>query len=206
MYTNRFAFRDGHAAVFFTALCCSTMAPASDVVVGYDFDDAAGAFEEAPDAVVSTLAALPWFDARGSLTNFAGNPGRALAAKTFLAGNALTLILNVAPGFTADLDGYSFDHMASSSGPSDWEFEINGAAVAAGTTSTSFVTETGALSMSGIAGTIVVDLAGFGATSNSGTYRLDNFVLTGEVTPVPIVPGIILLGSALAFVPLRSRR
>ena len=187
-----------------TTYCNITLA--STTIVGYDFEDLSGAFENAPEISISTVEPTPWFDLRGSLTDFTGNPGRALAARTFLDGNTMMLVLNVLPGFSAQLDGYSFDHLASASGPMNWELEINTTPIASGATSTSFTNVSGALSLTDITDSITVELFGSAASSNSGTYRLDNFVLSGTVTPVPLAPSILLFGSALAFVSTRLKR
>lgn len=149
---------------------------------------------------------MPWFDAQGSLTSFGGNPGRALAARTFLDGNALILVVNVLAGFSIDLDSYTFDHQASASGPMNWDLKINGVPITSGPTTTSFTGVSGELSLHGITDPIIVELFGSGAPSNSGTYRLDNFALTGSVTTVPLAPGIVLLGSGLAFLSRRLKQ
>ncbi len=208
MYTNRFDIRQIHMAVFFAAVFCADIAPASTTIISYDFEDPSGVFENEPETVVSGIDALAWFDRHSSLTNFTGNPssGRALAARTFLEGNTLTLILDVAPGFSTNLDGYSFDHLASASGPVIWDLKVNAIHIAAGNTSTSFSNVNDDLALSDITNRITVELSASGATSNSGTYRVDNFVLTGTVTPVPIAPGIVLFASALAFMPARRKR
>lgn len=206
MYTKQFSSRYVRSAIFLAAVSCSNPAPASTIVVSYDFEDPAGVFENAPATAVPGIDALPWFDQRDSLSDFSGNPGRAIAARSFLAGNTLTLILNLSPGFRASLDGFSFDHLASSSGPATWDLKINAVPIASGDTSSAFTSVAGALSLDNITETIMVELSGFDASSNAGTYRVDNFVLTGTVVPVPIGPGILLLGSALAFMAPRRKR
>ena len=137
MYTKQLKVHYVRSAVFLTALFCSNLAPASSVVIGYDFEDIVGVFENSPATALPGIDALPWSDQHGSLTNFSGNPGRAIAARTFLDSNTLTLIVNVASGFRAMLDGYSFDHLASSTGPATWEFRINAVPIANGDTARS---------------------------------------------------------------------
>ena len=206
MYTNHFRSRNIQSAIFIAAITFSNITQASTTIVSYDFEDAAGLFENAPATSIPEVEPLQWFDARDSLTNFSGNPGKALAARTFLDGNTLTLVVNVVPGFSVQLDGYSFDHLASASGPMNWDLKINAIPIAGGTTSTSFTTVGGALSSDGFTNSITVELSGFAASSNSGTYRLDNFALSGSVTPVPLAPGFVLFGSGLAFLSTRLRR
>jgi hypothetical protein len=64
----------------------------------------------------------------------------------------------------------------------------------------------GIFSLTGITDTITVALSGYNATSNSGTYRLDNFSLTGAVSSVPLAPGVIFMSSGLAFLLARLKR
>ena len=206
MYTKQFYLFPVYSAILIAAIAYTNLALASTAIVTYDFEDSAGAFENAPAILLPGIGALPWSDLRGSLSNFSGNPGRAIAARTFLDGNTLVLTLNVAPGFSADVDGFSFDHLASASGPANWDLKINTTPIASGETSTTFETISGLLNLENITDTITVALSGFGATSNSGTYRLDNFVLSGAITPVPIAPAIVLLGSALALMAARVKR
>ncbi len=206
MYTKFFKARNTHAAIFFAAITYCNTTLASTVVVGYDFEDPTGSFENAPETSIIGVDPEPWFDVQGSLTDFTGNPGRALAARTFLEGNAMVLVVNVLPGFSAMLDGYSFDHLASASGPMNWQLKINDLPIVSGVASTSFTSVNGGLSLSDITDSITVELFGSAATSYSGTYRLDNFGLSGTVTPVPRAPSIVLFGSALAFVSSRLKR
>ena len=206
MYTNYFASVNIRSAIILaTFFYCNTLL-ASTTIVSYDFEDVAGSFENAPETSLPEVDPLPWFDVLGTLTNFTGNPGRALAARSFLDSNSILLVVNLLPGFSAHLDGYSFDHLASSSGPVNWDLKINDIPVASGLTSTSFSGASGELFLDDITGSFTVALSGSAATSNSGTYRLDNFVLSGTVTPVPLAPGIVLFGSALAFMSTRLRR
>jgi hypothetical protein len=206
MYTKQFYLFPVCSAIVFATVACTNPALASTAIVTYDFENSAGAFENTPEILVPGVAALPWSDLRGSLSDFSGNPGRAIAARTFLDGNTLMLILDLAPGFSADLDGFSFDHLASASGPANWDLKINTTAIANGDTSTTFENVSGALSVDNITDSITVALSGSGATSNSGTYRLDNFVLSGTITPVPLAPAFVLLGSALALMAARVKR
>ena len=206
MYTKRFKSRYTTSAFFLATIAYCNITAASTTIVSYDFEDTAGSFENAAETSISEVEPSPWIDVHGSLTSFGGNPGRALAARTFLDGNTLILVMNVLTGFSIDLDGYSFDHQASASGPTSWDLKINGVPINSGATTTSFTNVSGGLALHDLTDPIVVELFGFAASSNSGTYRLDNFVLTGSVTPILIVPGIVLFGSGLAFLTTRLKR
>ena len=179
--------------------------PASSTpVVGFDFDGAGGVFELSPDTLAPGLAAAPWSDLDGVFSSVAGNPGLALSSRSFHDGNSLLFALSVLPGYVLALDGFAFDQRASASGPSNWALSIAGAQVANGTTSTSFAGRSGMLGLSGLAGDVVIALSGTGASSSAGTWRVDNFSLTGAVSPVPLPPSLLLLlSSVLGLVGMR---
>ena len=205
MYTT-IKIRRALRAAFFTLVLSFAPAVYADVtLVTYDFDDANGEFENQAEILNANLAASAWSDLQGSLTSFTGDPGRALAARTFQTGNTLSLLIDIAPGSVVNLSAYAFDHLASSSGPSDWSLSINDALVSSGTTSTSFITQSATLDEISITDQIRIALSGSGASSNSGTYRIDNFVLNGTVSAVPIAPGFVLMFSALSLLPWRKR-
>ncbi|MBI5618936.1 MAG: hypothetical protein HY943_21890 [Gammaproteobacteria bacterium] len=197
------ALRRGPAAPIALALAAALtprISPAA-TVVGFDFDDAALQFENAPAFVAPDLGASAWTDLDGTLTNLGGNPGKALGAKSFNDGNTLQFTLTIAPGQALYLDGFGFDAQVSASGPKLWTLAIAGDAIASGTTATSFQSNGGNFAERRYTGPIEVALHGEGATSTSGTFRVDNFALSGRVAAVPVpaaawlalVPGASLL-------------
>ena len=182
------ALRRGLAAPI--ALACATAlashATAAATVVGFDFDDAALQFENAPAFVAPDLAASAWTDLDGTLTNLGGNPGKALGAKSFNDGNTLHFTVTIAPGQALHLAGFAFDSQVSASGPKLWTLSIAGDAIASGTTATSFQSYAGSFAERHYTGAIEIALHGEGASSTSGTLRLDNFALDGSVSAVPV--------------------
>ena len=187
-------------AVLAFVLCSTSFA--SPIVV-FDFDGADG-FENLPQLAADGFTVSPSSDFDGALTDFAGNPGRAIAARDWLDGNVLTFSLQMLPGFALRLDGFAFDQRASASGPLEWALAIAGTPLATGQTSLGFATHSGAFSPLTLAGLIPVELVAGGASSASGTWRVDNFVLTGQVealsVPEPqtwllLVAGLVMLTS-----------
>ncbi|MFT4561695.1 MAG: hypothetical protein ACI9BW_001437 [Gammaproteobacteria bacterium] len=193
------------AVVYATFPTCS---PASTDIVSFDFDDSNGSFENAPEILNFGLATLPWAVQRGTLTDFSGSPssGRAIGARSFVDGNSLIFELIVEHGFSASIDGYAFEHLASASGPSAWEFWIDGSVYSGGGLSGNYDLVNGALSLEDLTGSVFIAVAGSAASSNSGTYRLDNFVLTGTVSSVPLAPSLLLFGSGLSLLGFRLKR
>ena len=168
-------------------------------LVLFDFNDAANTLELTPEVIAPGVTASLFSDTAGTLTSGAGNPGRAVSARTWLDGNAWHFTLEPLPGYTLSLDGFSFDDLASGTGPKTWTLQIEGDSAATGATTTSvFGTHGGAFAPGSSTSPIGIALLGTGASSNSGTWRIDNFALTGVVAPVPVPAAFVLLLSGIA--------
>ncbi len=191
------------ARIFVAALFLVSSTSFATPIVVFDFDGPGGGFENAPELAAAGITINPWSDLDGTLTNFTGNPGRAVAARDWHDGNELGFAIQVLPGFALTLDGFAFDQRASSSGPLDWQLSIGGIPLTGGLTSLGFTSLAEPLSLSGLSGLIPVALFGSGASSASGTWRIDNFSLTGQLqtlsTPVPEPQSWLLLLGGLAL-------
>lgn len=181
-------------------------ATASSVLTSFDFDGETGDFTNGPDVVAAGLVVPGWYAATGSVSDFGGVEGRALAARNFAAGNALVLDVTIAPGFSVDLSAVGFDHVASASGPTQWTLHIAGADILGGSTPSSFERVDDMFDLGPLSGNLRIELRGLGASSNSGTYRVDNFSLSGSVSPVPLPGAIILAASVAGLLPLARRQ
>jgi len=206
MFTGILPRRGLAATVCGICLGVAQSATASSVLASFDFDADAGGFANGPDVVAAGLGVPGWYAATGSVADFAGVTGRALAARNFAAGNALVLEITVGSGFSATIDGVAFDHVASASGPTQWTLSINGTDVGGGTTPATFERYDDTLALGPLSGALRIELRGLGASSNNGTYRLDNFTLSGAVTPVPLAPALVFAGSVTALLPFARRR
>ncbi len=125
--------------------------------------------------------------------NFAaynGNTGKALCLNNSSGTPTITLTLNVAAGKEMNLTSMDFWTRRSSTGAENFTVSINGNAVASGTTGTTasfngpFAMSTSAM---GLTGTVTIEFALSGA-SGSGTYRIDDFTLVGQVTTIVGAP------------------
>ena len=114
------------------------------------------------------------------------NPGKALAATSWHDGNAFTFNFTIAPGERLDLTGFSFDEQSSNGnrglGPTAWDLSIDGTAIAQGaaTLGNPGGLQSGDFVLADLHGTVTVTLAATGALAEGATWRIDNFVLTGE--------------------------
>ena len=172
-------------------------APAqAETVLVYDFEDSNGDFDLNADLVASALDPAAWQVAASSIRDFSGNPGRAMASSGFSTGNTFLLNVAVEPGTVVQLSGFAFDQLASASGPASWQLEINGFEVASGATTGSFSTESALFDFAPLTDAFVIGLSGAGASSNLGTFRVDNFTLSANIQPVPLPASSGLLAAA----------
>ena len=167
------------------------------LLLSYDFEDGTGVFELVPEFADPAISAAIWSDDFDLLSEFAGNPGRALATSGFTNGNAFHLALSFQPGLAIAIEGIHFDLRASPSGPTSWQVLANGATLATGVVTTAFETVNLAIALAPTSAGLVIDLEAGGATSSAGTLRLDNVVLTGNVSAIALPPGFYLFATPL---------
>jgi uncharacterized protein (TIGR03382 family) len=196
-----------HAAMLslFTSLSAVALQVQAATLVAYDFDAPDGSFTTDVDAIAPTLGATPWQDLDGTLTSFAGNPGRAIGARSFDNGNSLRFTLQAAAGERFVLESLSFGQQASASGPKSWAARINGQLVASASTTSGFTAI--AIPLALAAGSLFeFSFDGFDASSGQGTWRIDNVVVTGSPAPVPVPAALPLFASGLLWLRARRRR
>ncbi|RME32394.1 MAG: hypothetical protein D6786_10640 [Gammaproteobacteria bacterium] len=203
--------------LFHLLLATAAGAQTTRTLLRYDFQAEIGGnllFENAPELIEPGLSAGGWLLRDGSL-DFSAGPGGSATDLAMLArswgaggtpGNRFSLELTIAPGRSLQLEGYSFSEQASGSGPSGWSLEIDGTPLASGPTATSFTTRAGALSLAPLQGTVLVTLAAQGASSDSGSWRIDEFTLDGNLSTVPLPASLTLLACALPLLGRRRQR
>ncbi|MGH8596284.1 MAG: hypothetical protein ACREXT_06470, partial [Gammaproteobacteria bacterium] len=177
----------------FMSMLCAPFAEAA-VIAHFDFEDSLGNFSNLAELTPPQMTVGVWSDADGTLgSSTTGNPGFAVSATSFKEGNAYLLTLTPAAGFKLALTGFSFDHRISSTGPTNWNLQLNGLSLGTGTTSASFKTDNLAFTTSGERDPLLLRLAGGGASSNAGTWRLDNVTISGNLAAVPLPASLWLL-------------
>lgn len=178
----------------------------ANVVLMYDFDDQNDQFELVPEFSDLALTPLEWTTQSTTLRDFGGNPGRAMASSGFSQANAFELVVNIGAGLQLTLDNVSFDQMASSSGPITWQLRINDELLATGPTSDAFSLESTNLQLDPLSESFTVSIFGHDAASNRGTFRLDNFALSGSLQAVPLPPALpLMVVSLLGLNAIRRR-
>ncbi len=193
VYTSYFyaADKDGADSEYVLFTITPPAESAGDLLARYDFDDGAGGFTNTPDATHSNLTATSYTSGRGVYTDAAGNPGRAISDTYWLAGtNYYHFSITIAPGYQASVTGMVLNSYRSSTGPTNWFLRYSGdgfaASVANGSQLTASVwgTNTAAINLNGLTGTVTFRIYGTNAASTAGTWRNDNVQFYGLVTAI----------------------
>lgn len=168
------------------ACSCFTLNASAITLATFDFSDDNGAFSPAPETLNAGIALTHWEDLDGTLTDYAGNPDRALGARDFLDGNGFLLTLVPQVGTEIQLQQVSFEHRASSTGPVRFMVFGSGIETYEGSTDTLF--QIANVAGDGLWQNSAVEILfwGDGASSNTGTWRIDNVLLEGDVRPSPV--------------------
>jgi hypothetical protein len=205
------------------ALVCAAGSAQAATLVNFTFNDGSTFVNPADTALNPDVTVLgQWTVRDGSLLalglNGQGGTGRAIGANSFgdntdgtPAGNVFSFQFTTTGKL--DLTAFSFWEQGSSGanglGPSAWTLSINGSQVATGaaTRGNPGGDQNGLLALTGLTGTVTVEIGASGAANNaSATWRVDNFVLQGTVQPVPLPATLPLLAAGAGLLALRRRR
>jgi len=158
----------------------------AETLLAFDFDTPDGAFDITPETASTAIIGTTWLDIDATLTDYTGNPGRALGARGFDDGNAFVLVVEIAPGAVLTLESLTFDQRASASGATALEVLLDDVSLSSNMTTTDYDTVAVDLAPRAITDIAFLEIAGSGASSAAGTFRIDNFALTGTVVPAPV--------------------
>lgn len=137
----------------------------------------------APTALDSHLSNSSWTTSYSSFIEFSGNSDKALSipGNSYPGNDTYTLTFDVAPGYMCDITGIDFWRQRSNSGPQNISITINGNSIGSFTVPTSgnFIGSQTVTNSNNLTGTITIVLTLSGATGAGGTFRIDDFTLTG---------------------------
>ena len=167
------------------------------VLAAFDFDGVGGTFDAGADTLHPAIVAAGFTDLAGTLADFAGVTGRALSASAFNNGNAITLTLVSDPGQLIVVERVRFAVRVSASGPNLWQMRVGDGLAQTGPATTAFTAFDVAFPALSGSGSLAIMLSGLGATATSGTLRLDDVIVEGMVSAVPLPPALVLAGVPL---------
>lgn len=181
------------------------------LLVSFTFDDSGGEFFNGPDFVAPGISsASPW-STSGTLRDFEGLSGNAIAHN---GNHTFQFEIVVEAGQVLELETVHFWARRSASGSPDWTLLVDGDLVLGETEMTSSTQghHVQPASLTGgpvdaLQGTLVFELQTANASSAQGTFRVDDFMIYGTVSPIP-EPGLsgLLLGLAVAALAVVRRK
>jgi hypothetical protein len=137
-----------------------------------------------PVILESHLSNLGWSNSKGTWTSYSGSSGQAIAMKNSSGTPIISLNISIDQGYELEITDFDFWMQRSVQGAQNWTLEINGNDAGNGTipTTGTFIGKTSvANTISDLTGTVSIGLLLSGA-SGSGTFRLDDFTLYGNIT------------------------
>jgi gliding motility-associated-like protein len=177
---------------------------ASAQVYLHDFGDANThpyPFNDAPVTLHPALSNSSWTNNTGNWLALLGSTGKGLGLNTAATGTGyFRLTFNVATGSTLSVTSFNFWRKRSPSAARNWAVTINGTSVGTGTvtntTGAAIGTQTLATPLTGLTGTVTVEIVVSNPPNGSGTFTIDDFRLNGTVTTSCNAPSITSVNPA----------
>ena len=140
-------------------------------------------YNDAPQTLAANLSTSSWTTSVAGFTTAAGATGLALVIANGTVGSSPTISLSFAvTSGSISISTITFWRQRSGTGPTNYSLSINGgSAVSSGTVPTVGAT-VGPISVvgyDGLTGTVTFTFTLSGATSSVGTFRFDDFAITG---------------------------
>jgi hypothetical protein len=138
----------------------------------------------APSTFAANLSNSSWTTSAAGWSGLTGSSGESLSLNNSSGTPTYTLTFDVAAGFQVEITHFNFWRVRSTTGAQNWAMTINGTSVGSGTVPTAGAalgSTAVSSARSGLTGSITIVLTMSGA-SGTGTFRLDDFTLTGSVT------------------------
>ena len=168
----------------FSLLFLATVFTAKAQIYSHNFGTttfSAHPYTVAPTILNPNLSNSSWTNSEGAWTSTTGASGQAIR---LTGGNStISLTFNINPLYKVDITSFNFWRVRNNAAASNWSMTINGINVGSGTTPTTGAAIGNtpvATAVSGLRGTVTVVISLTGATG-TGTFRLDDFTLNGNV-------------------------
>lgn len=180
--------------LFFFLLIVPISIKAQSTIYHHSFDtyQSAVPYTVAPTIAAPEISNSQWTNNTDTQTwnNALGITGNSLSADTN-PGNTtpltiFTLTFDVAVGQQLEVTSYEFGKIRSSFGAQNWTMYINGTMVGNGSLSNSWTNNTNSTVLApinGLTGTVTVSIEFNNHPTGSGSVRIDNFYLYGNLTP-----------------------
>jgi Secretion system C-terminal sorting domain len=178
-----------------------TTTKAAGIIYQYGFENLCGnlcttasPWTGTPDILATGLSSSSWATSyTGGFISYAGSCGGtscqalSISHNDYPATTTYTLTFTVNAGYTLSITDLLFWDKESGTGPKTADITINGttaisALTLSGTGGGNTGTLTPATSFNNLTGTVTLVMTLSGATSNGGTFRLDDFVIDGTVS------------------------
>ncbi len=177
--------------VLFSSLALMGIVSAQTTLYLHDFGSTAISshpYTVAPGTFNARFSSSSWSNSVNAWTSFSGAAGQAIALSNSSGTPTITLTFSVESGYQVEITALSFWRQRSSTGAQNFSVTINSIAATSGTVPTTGA-NTGSLTptntIAGLTGTVTVVISLSGA-SGTGTFRLDDFSLTGNVTTTSV--------------------
>lgn len=149
-------------------------------------------YTQTPTILSDNLFNTKWSIKTGVLQKFAGSGGTGTGALGVLSGSSaspLTLYMNVQNGYSLTINSFSFWRLTSSA--VSYIINVNGINIGSGNAPQTIGANTGLVSVlnpvNGLTGLVKVQLV----LSGSGSFRIDDFTLNGNLISCGILPEIV---------------
>ncbi len=190
--------------LFLFIVCFCTISSFSQIIYQHDFGTTAittHPYTINPVSYHPNLQNFSWYNNKNAWNSYPGSSGMAIGLSNSSGSPEITLEFQVQTGFQVSINAFSFWRQRSNTGAQSWSMNINGIVVGNGiipTTGADIGQTAVSNPVNNLTGIIKVVLSLSGGTAGTGTFRLDDFTLHGNVSAICTPP------SAQASLPVFS--
>lgn len=182
--------------LFLFIVCFCTISSFSQIIYQHDFGTTAintHPYTVNPVIYHPNLQNFSWYNNKNAWNSYPGSSGMAIGLSNSSGVPELTLEFQVQTGFQLSIQAFSFWRQRSNTGAQNWSMSINGIDVGNGSIPT-VGSNIGLTAVSNVidnlTGIIKIVLTLSGGTAGTGTFRLDDFTLYGNVSAICTPPSL----------------